>query len=69
MPGARHGMYLVVSFLEPAGTLRSLVRYLGSLLVGSIVVLHTFRPPGTRSPLPSQAAQPMVQPWLNQKHD
>ena len=60
-------MYFVVSFGEPAGTLRPLVRCFGSLFVGAIVVLQTLRPPGVRSPLPSHSEQPMVQPCENQK--
>lgn len=66
-PGLRQGMYLVLSLELPAGMLRPLVRYLGSFSVGCLVVLHTFRPPGTRSPLPSHSEHPIVHPWLNQK--
>ena len=62
LPGLRHGMYLVLSCGLPAGTLRPLVRYFGSLSVGFIVVLHTLRPPFTRAPLPSHSLQPIVQP-------
>ena len=68
-PGLRHGMYLVLSWGLPAGVFRSLVRYFGSLSVGFMVVLHTLRPPGTRSPLPSHSEQPIVHPCENQKHD
>lgn len=39
-PGARHGMCFVVSFAEPAGMFRALVRYFGLLFVGCLKDAH-----------------------------
>ena len=68
-PGARHGMNLYTSSADPAATARLSVRVMGSLLVGFMVVLQLLKL-GRREfvPFPVQG-HPIVQPWLNHRHD
>lgn len=69
-PGARQGFHRVQSSSEPAGTARFSVRYLGSLIVAFIPLLHLSIPLGLAPPTepPSGTLHPIVVPTVMYRH-